>query len=63
MSLHRRPAHDAGGPGPIVEITPEDAGWDWTGLRVLRLAPGEPQRVETGGSEAVRAAARGVAAR
>ena len=30
-------------PGAVVEITPEDAGWDWTGLRVLRLAPGEPR--------------------
>jgi 5-deoxy-glucuronate isomerase len=44
-------AHDAGGPGTVVEITPEDAGWDWTGLRVLRLAAGVPQTVGTGGSE------------
>jgi 5-deoxy-glucuronate isomerase len=38
--------------GPVVvDVTPESAGWDWTGLRVLRLAPGVPTRVETGGSE------------
>lgn len=38
--------------GPVaVEITPASAGWDWTGLRVLRLAPGVPVEVETGPSE------------
>jgi 5-deoxy-glucuronate isomerase len=43
-----RPAPD----GPVVvDITPEAAGWDWTGLRVLRLAPGQPQTVRTGESE------------
>ena len=50
MSLLRR-ADDTGGPGAIIEITPAAAGWDWTGLRVLRLAPGTPQVVETGPSE------------
>ena len=35
-----REARDSGAPGSVVEITPEDAGWDWTGLRVLRLAAG-----------------------
>ena len=44
--------------GGIVDITPEDAGWDWTGLRVLRLAPGEPQTVRHRRVGAVRAAAR-----
>ena len=39
MSLHRQPT-DSGAPGVVVDITPEDAGWDWTGLRVLRLAAG-----------------------
>ena len=40
------------GSGPVVvEITPENAGWDWTGLRVLRLGAGEPQVVDTGASE------------
>jgi 5-deoxy-glucuronate isomerase len=50
MSLHR-PAEDTGAPGAIVDLTPEDAGWEWTGLRVLRLAPGEPTTVRTGDSE------------
>src|SRR6185436_6605707 len=27
-------------------------GWDWTGLRVARLSPGRPMRLETGSSEA-----------
>lgn len=49
MSIRR--ADDRGLPGAIVEITPEDAGWDWTGLRVLRLEPGVSRRVDTGGSE------------
>lgn len=35
----------------LIEITPADAGWDWTGIRVLRLAPGEPVTLETGDSE------------
>jgi 5-deoxy-glucuronate isomerase len=43
-----RPAHD----GPVVvDITPASAGWGWTGLRALRLAPGQPQTVRTGDSE------------
>jgi 5-deoxy-glucuronate isomerase len=43
-----RPAHD----GPVVvDITPGSAGWGWTGLRVLRLAPEQPQTVRTGDSE------------
>ena len=35
----------------IVLLTPEQAGWTWTGLRVLRLPPGLPVRVATGTSE------------
>jgi 5-deoxy-glucuronate isomerase len=50
VSLHRVAADD-GRPGTVVEITPEGAGWDWTGLRVVRLAPGQPQTVDTGASE------------
>ena len=57
-----RAAADTGAPGTVVDITPEDAGWDWTGLRVLRLAPGEPQTVRDRGVGAVRAPARGFAA-
>jgi 5-deoxy-glucuronate isomerase len=39
-------------PGPeLITVTPEDAGWEWTGLRIVALSPGEQQRVETGPSE------------
>lgn len=48
LSLHRAP--DPGSSDPVL-ITPENAGWDWTGLRVLRLRGGESRIVETGGSE------------
>jgi 5-deoxy-glucuronate isomerase len=37
--------------GELVSLTPEDAGWDWTGLRVVRLSPGQPVQLETGPSE------------
>ena len=37
MSLLRE-ATDSGAPGVVVEITPEDAGWDRAGLRVLLLS-------------------------
>ena len=35
-----------------VEITPDDAGWAWTGLRVVALEPGGQVTLRTGGSEA-----------
>ncbi|SFB05323.1 5-deoxyglucuronate isomerase [Amycolatopsis marina] len=35
-----------------VLLTPEQAGWRYTGLRVLRLAPGVPRTIETGEFEA-----------
>lgn len=50
MTWHR-PASDTGGPGSIVDIGPSDAGWEMTGLRVLRLAPGITTDVRTGESE------------
>ncbi|GGL87557.1 5-deoxy-glucuronate isomerase [Nakamurella endophytica] len=34
-----------------VDVTPETAGWAWSGLRVLRLAPGVPATVATGDLE------------
>jgi 5-deoxy-glucuronate isomerase len=34
-----------------VVLTPQDAGWSWCGLRVLRLTPGEPVSVTTDESE------------
>jgi 5-deoxy-glucuronate isomerase len=48
-----RPRGSLAGPRPEddVVLTPADAGWTYTGLRVLRLAPGSPVTVTTGGSE------------
>lgn len=34
-----------------VRLEPDDAGWSYAGLRVLRLSPGFPRQVETGGHE------------
>jgi 5-deoxy-glucuronate isomerase len=39
-------------PGDLVLLTPEDAAWDYAGLRVIRLEPGRPRTVVTGDSEA-----------
>ena len=36
-----------------LEITPESAGWDFSGLRVLELAAGEERVLETGGDELI----------
>jgi len=41
-----------GDPGDLVSLTPDDAGWQWCGLRVVRLEPGRPRTVSTGDSEA-----------
>jgi 5-deoxy-glucuronate isomerase len=51
MGLHRPFPTASGAEGELVSLTPEDAGWDWTGLRVLRLSSGGTVRVETGSSE------------
>jgi 5-deoxy-glucuronate isomerase len=53
MSLYRPLGTLAGPePGDLVLLTPQGAGWDWTGLQVIRLDPGVPRTVRTGGSEA-----------
>jgi len=53
MQLHRPLGSAPGGAdGGVVALTPEDAGWDWIGLRVLVLAPGKSVTVHTGASEA-----------
>ncbi|MEN3357043.1 MAG: 5-deoxy-glucuronate isomerase [Mycobacteriales bacterium] len=51
MTPHRpwRPAGGAG--GTVVDLTPDDAGWDWTGIRVLRLPAGAARTLRTGDSE------------
>jgi 5-deoxy-glucuronate isomerase len=49
--LHRRYAGAPDDDGTVVDITPQDAGWEWTGLTVLSLAPGASRTVRTGPSE------------
>jgi len=51
MSIHRPFSASSGADKELVALTPEDAGWEWTGLRVVRLVPGQTLRLETGGSE------------
>lgn len=48
--LHVRAGATAAGPYSTV-ITPESAGWGYSGLRVLELAPGESRPVATGDAE------------
>ena len=50
MSLHR-PLGSGGSDATLVDLEPEDAGWEWTGLRVVILAPGHPVSLRTAGSE------------
>ena len=52
MNLHRPRASLTGvQPGDLVHLTPDDAGWDWVGLRVVALTPGRPRRLLTGAAE------------
>lgn len=51
MGIHRPFLGSPTAEGELLDVTPEEAGWEWTGLRVLRLAPGRPVTVATGGSE------------
>ncbi len=51
MNLHRPYGTLADGPDP-VRLGPDDAGWTYAGLRVLRLAAGERRQVHTGEFEA-----------
>ena len=50
MTIHR-PWSGSDDGGPLVALTPEDAGWEWTGLTVVRVPAGGSVRVETGPSE------------
>ncbi|HSB61525.1 MAG TPA: 5-deoxy-glucuronate isomerase [Vicinamibacteria bacterium] len=45
------PAGSAADGGDPVVVTPEGAGWTYSGLRVVRLGPGESRAVETGPDE------------
>ena len=40
-----------GAAGDLLTLTPERAGWQYTGLRVIRLEAGELRRIETGDVE------------
>jgi 5-deoxy-glucuronate isomerase len=51
MTLHRPHGTLADGADP-VRLTPEDAGWTYAGLRVLRLTAGESRTLNTGEFEA-----------
>jgi 5-deoxy-glucuronate isomerase len=51
MGIHRPFSGSSTADGELVSLTPQDAGWDWTGLRVVRLSPGTPVRLQTGPSE------------
>jgi len=46
--------HGTAGAGPYaLEITPESAGWGYSGLRVLELAPGGAHALATGDDEII----------
>ncbi|QIS05318.1 5-deoxy-glucuronate isomerase [Nocardia brasiliensis] len=51
MTLHR-PAGTLGAGNDPVSLAPEDAGWNYTGLRVIALAAGQTRTVRTGEFEA-----------
>ncbi len=45
------PAGSLGSPGSPVVVTPETAGWAFSGLRVVTLGAGQTRAIETGGDE------------
>lgn len=49
-NLFLRAGSAGGEPDPVV-VSPERAGWAFTGLRVARLVPGEARELETDGFE------------
>jgi 5-deoxy-glucuronate isomerase len=52
MRLHRPGGTASGDEGRIVDLTPEDAGWAWTGISVIEIPAGGTRTVRTGPSEA-----------
>jgi 5-deoxy-glucuronate isomerase len=52
MSLHLRDGATARDGFRLV-VTPEDAGWGYSGLRILELEPGERRALQTGDDELV----------
>ena len=45
------PSRTGDGPGHIVSVTPQSAGWRYVGLDVFRLDPSKPLNLETGERE------------
>ncbi len=52
MRRHRPAGTAAGAEGRVVALTPDDAGWDWTGICVLEIPAGTSTTIRTGGCEA-----------
>ena len=50
---HYLPAGTAASGAYELEVTPESAGWGYSGLRVVALAPAEEHRFDTGADEVV----------
>jgi 5-deoxy-glucuronate isomerase len=50
VKLHLPAGSAAGGDDPLL-VTPESAGWDRCGLRVVRLSPGSARVLASGGEE------------
>ena len=48
-----RAAGSARHDGYAVSISPESAGWGYSGLRILELAPGDSRLIDTGGDEII----------
>lgn len=47
-----RPAGSLAGGADPIRMTPKEAGWDWCGIVVVELDPGEERHIDLGGSEA-----------
>ncbi len=52
VDLHRPWGSATGADGRVVDLTPEGAGWSWTGISVVEIAPGGSRTLRTGESEA-----------
>ena len=44
-------SHERPDTGDVLHITPDDAGWNYTGVRVVRVSPERPYTLATGDSE------------
>ncbi len=53
MTGWHRAAGSAADDGYPIAISPESAGWGFSGLRILDLAPGRSRRIDIGEDELV----------